>query len=177
MLQERTKKRAQFEAYRVIHMLVIIFACLATAVAVFATISFQNWVTIVFWVIVGAGVAVIVLSVLDDVYAYSVVFLAFVADAGWNTWVLIVNGPVFYKILYAVFNPGYIPDNCPQPYCQGYRADTFWAFYLLLAAETGLVFCMLYIYYQLFTIETNVSQSKNPEMYAHILDQFGKKTD
>lgn len=172
MRQEHAKRRVQHEAYRLVHMLVIVYACLAFAIAIFATISFQTWVTIVFWGAAAGALAVLVISILDDVYAYTVVFIALVADAGWNVYALIVDGATFYKILYAVFNPGYIPDNCPQPYCEGYRADTFWAYYLLLAAETGLVFCMLYVYYQLFTVESNVSQSREPETFSHVMRYF-----
>ena len=173
--QKRAKRRVQQKAYQLVHMMMIVYACLATAVTVFAAISFQTWVTLVFLGALGGAVAALIISMLDDVYAYTIVFIALVADTGWNVYVLVVDGPVFYKILYAVFNPGYIPDNCPQPYCQGYRADTFYFFYLLLAGETGLVLCMLYVYYQLVTIEANVSQSQMPEMYPYMLQYLGQE--
>jgi len=169
--KKRAKRRIQLAAYRLIHLLMIVFASLSFAVAVFVTISFQvwDWITIVFWSALFGSVLALVISALDDVYAYIIVFIAIFADAGWNVYVMIIQGPTFYKILYAVFNPGYIPDDCPYAYCEGYRADSFWFFYLFLAAETGLVLCMLFVYYQLFTIESNSSKDQVPEMFPYML--------
>ena len=166
---ERDKRRVQQAAYQLIHMLAIFFACLATAVAVFATISFWNWNTLVFWIVVLVGLVVVIISILDDVYAYTIVFLLIAADTGWNIYILIVEGYYFYRILYAVFTPDYIPPHCDQPYCEGYRADTFYFFYLLLAGQTGLNLCMLYVYYQIFSIEDRVNKQKAPQTYAKIV--------
>jgi hypothetical protein len=157
------KRRVQAAAYRTVHLIVFFFAFVAALVAILAAISFWTWRTIVFATEAGVAVLILILAILDDVYAYSVVLILTVAGTGWNLYVLIEDCAVFYKILPAVFNPNYVPDNCPQPYCTGYRADTFWAFYLLLALLCVLGIGAISVYASLFAAEADVSRRSSKD--------------
>jgi len=146
-----------FEVIRRLNVFLVTFAIILFSLIL---ISWPTWKNAL---IFGVPIAYlfllqIPLTALNDLYVTEALVLFALAYMGMLLAYIVIDFYDFLQVFSILMDTGNIGAVCSKPYCQGWQAYTFFAFYFVLIINFMLAVAVVMMFIRIFYLETKIKR-------------------
>ena len=179
-LQSNASQTLCFETIRRINAFLIAIAIIALVLIV---IAWPTWKNAVIWgsPVVYLFVFQIPLTALNEIYVAEVLVIFSATYFGMVLAYIVIDFYDFMRVFSIMFDTGNIGAVCSKPYCQGWQAYVFFAYYIVLIINLMLVMAVTMMFIRIFYLDTKIrkemqSKALNSSQMSYIKSAIYKVT-